>query len=165
MVVGICQLTFHLPGIRSLKGKRQIVRKLCERLRNRFQISVSEVGAQDRYQEARIGIALVSNEARVLHSLLDNILEAITQMQLAPLVDRQFEILHYNDDMAGDALSALEDELGGWNDDEPWDDEEAASASDPWAYMNSWTDSPGVASREDSEPSDPSPSSVKKGKR
>jgi len=139
LVVGICQLTFHLPGNRSLKGKRQIVRKLCERIRNKFHVSVAEVGAQDRHQEAKIGVALVSNDARLLNSMMDQIQQTVEFMQLAPLLDRQFEVLHYNDEMSGSSLGELEDELG-WADD--WEGEEAgiSSPKDPWSYMDSWSE-------------------------
>ncbi len=141
MVVGICQLTFHLPGNRSLKGKRQVVKKLCDRIRSRFHVSVSEVGSQDRHQEAKIGVALVSNDARLLNSLMDQILRVVESMQLAPLLDRQFEVLHYNDEMAGNSLGELEDELG-WAEDWKEDDESSTLSKDPWAYMESWSDSP-----------------------
>ena len=82
MIVGICQLTFLLPGNRTLKGKRQIVRKLSERIRNKFHVSVAEVGAQDRHQEAKIGVALVSNDARLLNSMMDQIQQTVEFMQL-----------------------------------------------------------------------------------
>lgn len=137
MVVGICRLTFHLPGVRSLKEKRQIVRKLCERTRQRFSVSVAEVDSQDRHQETVIGIALVSGEAKVLESLMEQIVQAMDLMGLAPLIDRQWELVHYNDEFGSNNFSDWEDEFGDGEDSLP------SKANDPWAYMDSWSDSPG----------------------
>ncbi len=65
MHVGVCHLTLHLAGNRSLKGKRRVVRSVCDRLRHRFRVSVAEVGGQDTWQMANIGIAAVSGDASV----------------------------------------------------------------------------------------------------
>lgn len=137
LVVCICQLTFHLPGVHSLKDKRQIVRKLCERIRQRFSISISEVGSQNQHQETKIGLALIGSDERSLVGFLEQILQAIELMQLAPLVDRHTEILHFNDQQTGDSLSALEDELVD-DQDSPF----GRSRSDPWDYMSSWKQPP-----------------------
>jgi hypothetical protein len=112
VVVGVCMLTFHLPGNRSLKGKRQVVKRICERLRNRFHISVAEVASQDLHRMAKIGVALVGNDVRVLHTLLDQINKSLEEWQLAPLLDRQFEMLHYGSDFAGEgSLGELEEDV------------------------------------------------------
>ncbi|MHC4962307.1 MAG: DUF503 domain-containing protein, partial [Planctomycetota bacterium] len=52
MLVGLLTVHIHLHGIDSLKGKRKIVKSLIERLRSRFNASVSEVAAQDNKQLA-----------------------------------------------------------------------------------------------------------------
>lgn len=149
MVVCICHLTFHLPGVQSLKAKRQILRKLCERVRQRFSISIAEVGSQNAHQEAKIGIALIGSDERSLQGFLEQILQAIELMQLAPLVDRQQEILHYNEDGPGHAWSALEEELVDQEDDSP---HLTPHQHDPWGYMNSWTEPPPGRDRKKGRP-------------
>ena len=57
MVVGIVRFELHLPGAQSLKDKRQVVRSLKERLRERVHASVAEVEFQDLWQRAAIGLA------------------------------------------------------------------------------------------------------------
>ena len=54
------QLELHIPASRSLKEKRAVLRPIVEGLRHRFQISVAEVGYQDKWQRALIGMAVVS---------------------------------------------------------------------------------------------------------
>jgi uncharacterized protein YlxP (DUF503 family) len=59
MVIGACSLELHIPGNGSLKGKRQIIKSLVVRLRREFNVSVAEVGAQDIWQSAIIGVVCV----------------------------------------------------------------------------------------------------------
>jgi uncharacterized protein len=61
----------HIPGPRSLKEKRAVVRPLVEGARHRFQCSVAEVDHQDRWQRAAIGVAVVSGDAGHLDEVLD----------------------------------------------------------------------------------------------
>ena len=63
MYVGIAHLELYLPENHSLKGKRRVVRSMCDRLRHRFRISVAETGGQDTWQIAEIGLAAVSGDA------------------------------------------------------------------------------------------------------
>jgi uncharacterized protein YlxP (DUF503 family) len=51
----------HIPQSRSLKEKRAVVRPIVEGLRHRFSLSVAEVGHQDKWQRATIGLAVVSD--------------------------------------------------------------------------------------------------------
>lgn len=65
----------YLHGVTSLKDKRKIVKSLIERLKNRFNISVSEVDHNDIKTSAIIAIAVVSNNARFVNQQLDKILD------------------------------------------------------------------------------------------
>ncbi|MGH7473518.1 MAG: DUF503 domain-containing protein, partial [Candidatus Methylomirabilales bacterium] len=42
MVVGTCQLELRMPHTSSLKEKRQILRSIKDRVRNRFNVSIAE---------------------------------------------------------------------------------------------------------------------------
>lgn len=70
MVVGTLEIELHLPGATSLKEKRMVIRSLIDRLRRRFNVAVSEVDHHDLWQRATLGIVTVSNEAKVVHSVL-----------------------------------------------------------------------------------------------
>ena len=94
MVVGTAQVVFALHGVFSLKQKRGIVRRLVERTRNRFNISVAEVDSQDVHGRAVIGLACVGNDSGVINSLLDRALTFMEDQHLAQVVDASLEILH-----------------------------------------------------------------------
>jgi uncharacterized protein YlxP (DUF503 family) len=60
--VGILTIHFHLAGCVSLKEKRRYVKPLIARLHREFNISVAEIGLQDKWQEAVIACAQVGND-------------------------------------------------------------------------------------------------------
>ncbi len=63
MRVGILHADLMIAGARSLKEKRRVLRSLKDRLASRFNVSVSEVGSQDLWQRAELGVACVSLDA------------------------------------------------------------------------------------------------------
>ncbi len=75
MIVGVMTAQLYLHGVTSLKDKRKIVKSLIERLKNRFNISVSEVDHNDIKTSAIIAIAVVSNNARFVNQQLDKVLD------------------------------------------------------------------------------------------
>jgi uncharacterized protein YlxP (DUF503 family) len=54
-------LKIHIPGSRSLKDKRSVVKSLVMRLQKQFNISIAEVDDHDLWQMTTIGLACVSN--------------------------------------------------------------------------------------------------------
>ena len=75
MIVGVMTAQLYLHGVTSLKQKRSIVKSLIERLKSRFNISISEVDHQDSKASAVIGIALVTNETRFVNQQFDKIID------------------------------------------------------------------------------------------
>jgi len=68
------KLTFYISQSHSLKDKRQIRRSLIEKVRNKFNVSVAEVGTLDAHQILTIGIAVVSGSAAHAQQSLDEII-------------------------------------------------------------------------------------------
>jgi uncharacterized protein YlxP (DUF503 family) len=73
MVVGISILELHLPGARSLKDKRRVVRALIDRLHHRHKVSVAETDLNDLHQRAEIGLAVVGRMETEVEHLLDDL--------------------------------------------------------------------------------------------
>lgn len=63
MYVGTCRLTLHLPASHSLKDKRQVVKSVLARVRDRYGVAAAEVDHMDTWQLATLGLASVSNDA------------------------------------------------------------------------------------------------------
>jgi uncharacterized protein len=71
MVVASQSWELSLPGCRSLKEKRSVVRSLRDRLQAKFNVSVAETGFQDVHDRAELSLALVASDGRLAESMLD----------------------------------------------------------------------------------------------
>ena len=92
MHIGICTLHLRLPESHSLKEKRRIIKSVKDRIRNKFNVSIAEIDAQDKWQWATLGVACVSNDARFVNSVLSKIVDFINNVHLVELVDCEIEI-------------------------------------------------------------------------
>jgi hypothetical protein len=67
------EVDIRVLDARSLKDKRQVVKSLVEGARRRFGVAAAEVGAQDSWQRARLGFAVVSSSAHQAELVLDEV--------------------------------------------------------------------------------------------
>jgi uncharacterized protein YlxP (DUF503 family) len=87
-----------MPESGSLKDKRQVVHSVAQRIRNKFQVSVAEVGDNDAWQIATIGVACVSNEALQCERILDEIVRFVQDSRLdAEVFDVETEVLSFGE--------------------------------------------------------------------
>lgn len=94
MNVGVCKVKLRLPDNLSLKGKRQIVKSVTARLRNKFNISVAEVDDNDLWQLATIGFCFISNDKRFTNEVLSKAVEVVVNSQGDyEMLDYEIEIL------------------------------------------------------------------------
>jgi len=93
MYVGCCSIKFFLHGNHSLKGKRRIVRILKDRLKNKFNISVAEIGNQNVLQSLHVGIVAVNSDPKYLEGQVGKVVDAIEKMYLAEITDCQTQII------------------------------------------------------------------------
>jgi uncharacterized protein YlxP (DUF503 family) len=94
MVVGIAKLSLRLPENHSLKGKRKVMKRICERLRQRFNLAVAEIDSQDLWQAGEVGIVTVGNQGSYINSKLDKAVNFVEDLQLAEIIDVQIELIH-----------------------------------------------------------------------
>ena len=94
MVIAYAVFDLHLPGCRGLKEKRMVVRSLKSRIRNDFEVSAAEVGAQDLLQRAEIGVAVVGPDQAPLDALLQNILSFVESNLDGEILEYRNEFLH-----------------------------------------------------------------------
>jgi len=94
MAVAIARLTLIIHDNKSLKGKRKVIKSLIEKVRHRFEASVAEVEDHDLWQKAKIGVAVVGNDARLLSTRLDQIASFIDNQHLAEIVESHVELCY-----------------------------------------------------------------------
>ena len=94
MVIGTGILIFRLHDCHSLKGKRSVVKTIINQVRNHFNVSVAEVGANDVYQRAEVGFAMAGSDHGTINAKIDKLFNFVEDLGLAELVDSEMEIIH-----------------------------------------------------------------------
>ena len=90
--LGLLQMDLSLPGVRSLKEKRRILLSLKDRIRDKFNASVSEVDMNDVHKRAVLAVASVANDSAYINGLLDKVLGLVRSEHRASLIDYTIEI-------------------------------------------------------------------------
>ena len=94
MVIGVCYLDLLIYENASLKGKRRVLKKIFNRVREKFNVSIAEVGDNDKWRRSQVGLCIVGNDKRHINSSLDNVINFIDGLYLAEIVDSEIELLH-----------------------------------------------------------------------
>lgn len=92
MVVGTLTLELFLPASDSLKAKRSVLNRVKERVRSGFNASVAEVGHQDLWQRATLGVAIVGSAPGALDNVLRDILRAVEREDRLQVLDFQIRV-------------------------------------------------------------------------
>ncbi len=72
MTVGVYTFEIHLPAAQSLKDKRQVLKRLKDRLRSRHNVAVSELEEHaDLWQRAGVAVVSVASKRDVLERLFE----------------------------------------------------------------------------------------------
>lgn len=71
------KMTIHIPWAHSLKEKRMVVKSLCAKARNKFNISIAEVEEQDIHQIIVLGIVCIAGDNAQADSILDHVINFI----------------------------------------------------------------------------------------
>jgi len=86
-MVGVCEIHLHLPEATSLKGKRKVIKGIKDRIRSRFNVSICELDAHDKWQRAVLGIAYINKDQSRIDQILNHVVRAIESMPSVLLTD------------------------------------------------------------------------------
>ncbi len=92
MIVGVLTLEIYLPESQSLKKKRFLIKGLKERIRNKFNVSFSEIGYMDKWQRSTLCAAIVSNEVRHADRVLAKVVDHLNGNNNIELLDYSIEM-------------------------------------------------------------------------
>jgi len=92
MFVGVSQIEFFIPESGSLKSKRFVLKSIKTKIRNKFNVSVAEVENNDKWQRSTFGVAIVSNDKKIIDSTLNQILNLIEDDGRVEVIDYGTEI-------------------------------------------------------------------------
>lgn len=99
MFVCVSRLTLQIPDSGSLKAKRQVLRRVTDRVKARFNVSIAEVDDNDLWQRAVLAIAVVGNDRRHVDEQMAKVIHFVEEMYVAPLVARQTEIIAFGENL------------------------------------------------------------------
>lgn len=93
IIVGLCRIELFIADSQSLKDKRQVLSSLKERLRQKFNLSVAEVEAQELWQKAVLAMACVANDGRHVNQVMDQALNLVRSHPVVEIVQSRIELL------------------------------------------------------------------------
>ncbi len=94
MNIGVCKVSLRLPGNISLKGKRQVLRSITTRVRNKFNVSVAEIDDHNLWQLTTLGVCCVSNDKRHTNEVLSKVVDFIVNGRFeVEILNCEIEIL------------------------------------------------------------------------
>jgi uncharacterized protein YlxP (DUF503 family) len=91
MVVLRMYVQLRLAAATSLKDKRMVLRSVRDRLRNRFNVAVAEVGSQDEWRVIELGIVSVGSDGKVVDAELSAITRFLDSDVRFEMVERDVE--------------------------------------------------------------------------
>ncbi len=98
IIIGTYILDIFIPDSQSLKGKRFILKRIFDRIRSKgFNISISEVDHNDKWQRSYIAVSTVGNNVGHVNSTLDKALDFIERSGLVEVISARLEIFTIGD--------------------------------------------------------------------
>lgn len=97
---GVGQYVLLLPDCQSLKDKRQRLRSVQAHLARDLGVSVAEVGLQDKWQRAVLGVTVASGSEHGVDRVLDRVV-AVIERDARVVVTQQSAFVDAFDDADG----------------------------------------------------------------
>lgn len=95
MFVGVARIVLQIPGARSLKDRRRVVKGLKDRARAKLPVSIAEVGDLERYQVATLAVSVVSNDSSRCSEVLSHVATLAGSAHDARVADVATEIVSF----------------------------------------------------------------------
>jgi uncharacterized protein YlxP (DUF503 family) len=92
-VIALLTLDIHIPDAHSLKDKRMVIRKLKDRLRSNFNVSVSETEHQELWQRSLLSVVTVGAEDNAVRQTLEHALNDAERSAPECMIQGNIEII------------------------------------------------------------------------
>lgn len=93
MIVATCSLDLMIYESYSLKDKRRVLKSIIERIKSRFNVSIAEIDLNDKWQNAIIGFACVTNDKKHANQIVSKVINFIDQDGRVEILEQNIEIL------------------------------------------------------------------------
>lgn len=79
MIIGLRSVELFIPLAHSLKEKRQVLRRIKDRVKSRLNVSYAETGYHDKWQRSALSFVTVAHKRSDVDRRLDNVLSIIAE--------------------------------------------------------------------------------------
>lgn len=93
MKVFLLEVTLRAEWVHSLKEKRMILRSITQKLKNKFNISISETKNQDMHNIIEIGIVGIYANIAIADATIENIITYIEENTDAEMIEIQHKFI------------------------------------------------------------------------
>ncbi|MFH1406640.1 MAG: DUF503 domain-containing protein [Candidatus Omnitrophota bacterium] len=93
MTVGVLKIELFISQSSSLKEKRMVLRSIKDRIKNKFNVSIAEVDAHDKWQRATLGIACVGSDKKYVDGVFCAIRDLLDGCHAAELIASEMELI------------------------------------------------------------------------
>jgi uncharacterized protein YlxP (DUF503 family) len=91
VALGLVEL--HLNEVTSLKDKRNVLKGMKERVKNRFNVSVAEVDHGNLWQRTTLAVACVANDGRLANEVVSKAINFIESLSDGAVINIRVEVL------------------------------------------------------------------------
>lgn len=93
MTIGILKLILFIRDSNSLKEKRMVLHSLKARLRNSFNVSVSQIDDEDKWQKATLAVVGAEKDRKNMDRTLSHIINFIERFNSVDLINYETELI------------------------------------------------------------------------
>jgi uncharacterized protein YlxP (DUF503 family) len=93
MVVGVSRIEIFFPEAHSLKDKRQMIKKIVEKTRAKFNVSMVEIADNNLWQKGCVGFAVMGIHKDHVQVAIENIQKYIESLYAGEIIDSWTEII------------------------------------------------------------------------
>jgi uncharacterized protein YlxP (DUF503 family) len=93
MVVGVSRIEIFFPEAHSLKDTRQMIKKIVEKTRAKFNVSMVEIADSNLWQKGRIGFAVMGVNKDHVHVAIENVQQYMESLYIGEIIGNWTEVI------------------------------------------------------------------------
>ena len=93
MTIGILKLVLFIQNSNSLKEKRMVLHSLKARLRNSFNVAITQIDDEDKWQRSTLAVVGVEKDRKNMNSILSRIINFVENFNSINLIDYEMELI------------------------------------------------------------------------
>jgi len=93
MIIGVLKLSLYIPSSQSLKDKRMILNSFKQKLRNNFNVSITSLDDEDKWQKEDLAVVCVGRDSRLVNQYLNEVVSFVEGIGSLELIDYKLELI------------------------------------------------------------------------